>query len=288
MRIDIGAGVRLFVDVEGAGWRRVEDRLEPKPTLLLLHGGPGMDHSGYRSFFGDFADVAQVVYYDHRGNGRSDRDDPARWTLDVWADDVVRLCDALGVESPIVLGNSFGGMVAMAYAARHPDHPGGLVLSSTAATHDRAQIVTRFTELGGDDVGAAADRFWSDPASADVLEYLSVCGPHYTQSEGNLFDDRSTIVSAEVLQHWGSGEGQRFDLLAGLASIRCPTLLLAGRLDPVCPIEGMTRIADRVPERHRHFVVFDDCGHGVFRDAPDRARAELRRFIGVVTGTGAA
>lgn len=279
MRIDIDNGVRLFVDVEGTGWRRVDDRLEPKPTLLLLHGGPGADHSGYRDFFRDFADVAQVVYYDHRGNGRSDRDDPSRWTLDVWADDVVRLCDAMGIESPIVLGNSFGGMVAMHYGARHPEHPGGLVLSSTAAFHDHDLIVSRFTELGGEEVGAAADEFWRDPANADVVAYLSTCGPSYTQSEGNLFDDRATVWNVDVLAHWGSGEGRTFDVLDGLERIACPTLLLAGRMDPVCPIEGMERIAARVPEQHRLLRVFDECGHGVFRDAPDRAAAELRSFI---------
>lgn len=280
MRIDIGDGIRLFVDVEGPGWHRVGDRLEQRPTLLLLHGGPGMDHSGYRDFFGRFADVAQVVYYDHRGNGRSDRDDLARWRMDVWADDVVRLCDALEITAPVVLGNSFGGMVAMAYAARHPEHPGALVLSSTAAGGGGLDlIVRRFTELGGEEVGAAAERWWRDPASGDLREYLTVCGPYYTQSEGNLFDDRAAIVNPDVLAHWGSGEERTMDLLPGLERISCPTLLLAGRLDPVCPIEGMEAIAARVPEQHRRLRVFDDCGHGVFRDAPEQAEAELRAFF---------
>lgn len=283
MRIDIGDGVRLFVDVEGAGWTRVGNRLEQRPTLLLLHGGPGMDHSGYRSFFGRFADVAQVVYYDHRGNGRSDRDEPERWRLDVWAEDVVRLCDALEITKPVVLGNSFGGMVAMAYAARHPQHPGALVLSSTAACHDHETLVRRFTELGGDEVGTVADRWWRDPAAGDLREYLTVCGPYYTQSEGNLFDDRAAVVNRDVLGHWGSGEEQTMDLFDGLERISCPTLVLAGRLDPVCPVEGMEAIAERVPEQHRHLRVFDDCGHGVFRDAPDRAEAELRSFLADVT-----
>ena len=283
VRIEIEPGVRLFVDVDGTGWTRVENRLEPRPTLLLLHGGPGMDHSGYRDFFGPFRDVAQVVYYDHRGNGRSDHDDQANWTLDTWADDVVRLCDALGVESPVVLGNSFGGMVAMAYAARHPGHPGGLVLSSTAARHDQERIVARFTELGGEAVGAVADRFWADPANADLGEYLTVCGPLYTQREGNLFTDRATVVNPDVLSHWGSGEAQRMDLLDGLAAIRCPTLLLAGRLDPVCPVEGMEAIAARIPDDWADLVVFDTCGHGVFRDAPEQADSVLRSFLGAVS-----
>lgn len=283
MRVDIGEDVRLFVDVEGTGWHRAGDRLEQRPTLLLLHGGPGMDHSGYRDFFGDLADVAQVVYYDHRGNGRSDRDETANWNLATWADDVVRLCDALEIVDPIVLGNSFGGMVAMTYAARHPGHPGALVISSSAASHDHEQVVARFGDLGGDAVAEAADAFWRDPASADIGAYLEVCGPHYTQSDGNIFDERATIVNAAVLQHFGGGEGRTMDLCPGLAAVTCPTLLLAGRLDPVCPIEGMDRIADAIPDEHLEYRVFERCGHGVFRDAPDEARTVLREFIDRVT-----
>ena len=53
-----------------------------------------------------------------------------QWTLDNWADDVVRLCTALGIEHPIVWGQSFGGMVAQRYLARHPAHPAKVILSS--------------------------------------------------------------------------------------------------------------------------------------------------------------
>src|SRR5437762_3589896 len=134
MRIDIGDGTRLFFDVVGAGLEPDDDELRPKPTLLLLHGGPGGDHSSFRPWFDRFQDTHQVVYLDHRGQGRSDgRHDPSGWDLDTWADDVVRFCDALEIEHPVVCGTSFGGFVAMHYAARHPEHPSKLILSSTAA-----------------------------------------------------------------------------------------------------------------------------------------------------------
>src|SRR5438309_246013 len=95
-----------------------------RPTLVLLHGGPGADHSVFKDGRLDaYRDLAQVVYYDYRGHGRSDVSPPETWNLDTWADDVVRLCDALGVEHPIVMGVSFGGMVAQRYLARHPEHP---------------------------------------------------------------------------------------------------------------------------------------------------------------------
>src|SRR5688572_16608186 len=121
-------GVRLFFDVDGAGLVPDGPRMRQRPTLLLLHGGPGFDHSTYKPAFAPLVAAAQLVYLDHRGQGRSDRSTPDAWTLAQWADDVRAACDALGIERPVVLGNSFGGMVAMAYAARHPEHPAKLIL----------------------------------------------------------------------------------------------------------------------------------------------------------------
>ena len=143
MRVQVG-DVRLYFDVEGPGLVVDGPAMRERPTLLLLHGGPGFDHSGFKPAYGQLAEAAQVVYLDHRGNGRSDRVDPSTWKLDVWADDVRRFCDTVGIERPVVLGWSFGGMVAMAYAARHPDHPAKLVLQSTMARLD----VDRIAEIG--------------------------------------------------------------------------------------------------------------------------------------------
>ena len=78
----------LYFDVEGAGLRPQGAAMIQKPTLLLLHGGPGADHSLYKPAFSALADIAQVVYLDHRGNGRSDRASEESWTLAQWADDV--------------------------------------------------------------------------------------------------------------------------------------------------------------------------------------------------------
>src|SRR4051794_20816655 len=129
-------GVRLFFDVEGAKLVPDGAQMREKPTLLLLHGGPGFDHSIYKPAYSALVDSAQVVYLDHRGNGRSDDGSREGWSLAQWGDDVRAFCDLLGIERPIVLGASFGGMVALAYATRHPTHPGKLVLISTEAAGD--------------------------------------------------------------------------------------------------------------------------------------------------------
>src|SRR3954468_17083172 len=161
MRVDIGGGVRLFFDGAGAQLAAGDDELTPKPTLLLLHGGPGSDHSGFRPWFDRFADTHHVVYLDHRGQGRSDgRHDPSGWNLDTWADDVVRFCDALDIVDPIVCGTSFGGFVAMHYAARHPAHPSKLILSSTQARRHREATAAYFEELGGAVARATYERLY--------------------------------------------------------------------------------------------------------------------------------
>src|SRR5271168_534778 len=102
-------GQSIFFDVVGSKLSPEGPLMREKPTLLVLHGGPGFDHSTLRGDFDGFADLAQVVYLDHRGNGRSVPSDPANWTLAQWGDDVRAVCGALGIDRPIVLGQSFGG-----------------------------------------------------------------------------------------------------------------------------------------------------------------------------------
>ena len=96
--------------------------LEEVPTVVLLPPGPGADHSTYKDVLGPgLAQIAQVVYVDPRGDGRSDRSTPSRWNLDTWSSDLHQLLDALEIERPILLGSSTGALVALQYAAQHPD-----------------------------------------------------------------------------------------------------------------------------------------------------------------------
>lgn len=279
MRVDIGGGFRLYFDVEGQGLAPDDTRMIEKPTLLLLHGGPGFDHSGYKPAFGQFSDICQVVYLDHRGQGRSDRDTPDQWNLDVWADDVVRFCEALEIVKPIVLGNSFGGFVAQRYGHRYPDHAGKLIFSSTSPRMDVEAIVAMFRQLGGEAAAKVADTFWRDPTPANQKVYLEVCGPFYTQNPGNLFAETRTLRNHKVLEHFASGEGMTFNELPFLDAVAAPTLVLAGALDPVCPKAGSDAIVAAMNPNLVRYEVFENAGHGVFRDDPDRAFAVLREFI---------
>lgn len=280
MRISVAPGVRLFVDIEGAGLVPDGPAMRDKPALVLLHGGPGYDHVSFKPAFSRLADLAQIIYYDHRGHGRSDPRPMDEVTLDTLADDVVRLCDALGISKPIVLGQSFGGFVAQRYIARHPAHPAKVVLSSTSARLGLARKLAMFERLGGPEAREAAERFWRAPSAATYAPYQRLCKPLYARTpaaDGNAA--RRATLNKEILFAWAGSEQQTMDLLPGLGRAQCPVLVLAGTLDPVCPLDDARDIADALPQHLVQFAPFDDCGHGVWRDAPDAAFARLRAFI---------
>src|SRR3984957_1339277 len=153
-------GARIFFDTVGSQLAIDGDRMAERQTLVVMHGGPGFDHSTMRPYFDRFADTHQILYIDHRGNGRS-TGAPETWTLAQWGDDVKALCDALGIAKPVVYGNSFGGMVAMAYASRHPEHPARLILSSTAASLKLDVPYEMLEARGGARARQIAEDFWT-------------------------------------------------------------------------------------------------------------------------------
>jgi proline iminopeptidase len=280
MKISIDLNVRLYVDIEGAGLIPDAAKMREKPTLVLLHGGPGYDHASFKPAFSQLSDIVQVVYYDHRSHGRSDSRPKEEWTLDTFADDVVKLCDALGIQKPIVLGQSFGGFVAQRYIARHPDHPSKVILSSTSPHLGLERKLTMFERLGGRTVRDVAERFWTAPDEASYAMYKKVCKPLYsTVAPKNNYGSLRATFRQEILFTWVGGEQQTMNLLPGLARAQCPVLVLAGKLDPVCPLDDARDIAAALPQHLVQFEQFDGCGHGVWRDAPDEAFARLRRFI---------
>ncbi len=280
MHITIAPGVRLFVDIEGPALVPDGARMREKPTLILLHGGPGYDHSSFKPIFSQLADVAQIVYVDHRGHGRSDRRPPAEWTLDTFADDVVRLCDALGIVKPIVLGQSFGGFVAQRYLARHSAHPGQVILSSTSHHFGLPRKLDWFEKLGGPEARAVAEAFWEAPCEATWARYQQVCSPLYnTRPPTDPLARSRTVFNNEILFTSAGGEQRHMQLLPGLAAVQCPVMVLAGDTDPVTPLQDAEEIAAAIPPRWRRFEVIRGAGHGTWRDQPEAAMRVLRDFV---------
>ena len=279
MKIDIGGGIRLFVDVDGLALVPDGPTLRERPTVVLLHGGPGSDHAIFLgSPVASLSDVAQVVYYDHRGQGRSDGDDPSDWNLDTWADDVVRLCDALGIEHPIVIGASFGGFVAQHYLARHPEHPAKVVLAGTRMQLDTESIAASFEKRGGPAAGDAARRFWSGDGEA-MGDYAAHCMPLYGVGTPNIEAMLRSSMKIEVLEHFQRGEQGTMDLEAGLANARCPVLVIGGELDPICPADESERICAALPAGVGRLERLADTAHLEVCGESEAAVALMRDFV---------
>ena len=265
-------GVRLFFDVEGAKLVPDGPAMREKPTLLMLHGGPGADHSIYKPAYSALADIAQIIYLDHRGNGRSEDGPREGWTLAQWGDDVRAFCDALGIADPIVLGASFGGMVALAYATRHPAHPSKLILISTEAAggSHRERRVALFERFGGPEVGALARRRFlevqghPDQASLDAWRRLAHAA---LLPQSRAIRTWRAAPSAGRRCCTGSPDraarASSFNMFPDLHRIRCPTLVMGGEDDPMHPIESQADIAAALPPHLVRFERFADCGHAV-------------------------
>jgi proline iminopeptidase len=278
MHVDIGGGIRLFVDIEGPQFVPDGPLMAEKPVLVLLHGGPGPDHSVFKPSFSRLADATVVVYYDHRGHGRSDDGPIEGWTLDCWADDVVRLCAALAIEHPVVFGHSWGGLVASFYLARHPNHPSKVVLDSPVGPKNREHQVKVFRELGGDEAAGAAEDLFNNPSPEHMTRFAEICMPLYNQTPLDPQAFQRTVGRPDMYLHYRRFIEPTLDI-PDFAGTRCPTLVLAGRKDPICPIEDVEDWVSTIPHRYRQVERFNDAGHGVWRDDPDSAFAILRRFL---------
>jgi proline iminopeptidase len=233
------------------------------------------------------ADIAQIVYLDHRGNGRSGDGPRESWNLAQWGDDVRAFCDALGIVDPIVLGASFGGMVAMAYATRHPTHPSRLILISTEAAGGSylERRVALFERLGGPEVGALARRRFLEqgghPDQASVADWVRLAMPHYTRVPRDPDMARRAVARPHVLQWFTrpGGESRSFNFLSDLHRIQCPTLVLGGEDDPIHPIESQADLAAALPPHLVQFERFAACRHACIQDAPEQTLAAIRGFI---------
>jgi pimeloyl-ACP methyl ester carboxylesterase len=270
--------VRLHVTVRGDEW--VGDRR--RPTVVGVHGGPGLDGGFLRFALTSVSDFAQVVVPDQRGHGRSDLGTPDEWNLDTWADDLAGLIDVLGLHAPVVLGTSFGGFVVQRYLARHPEQPAGAVLVSTGPrAASQAETVERFRDLGGDDAAAAMALSFAEATERAQQGWAQHCAPLMAVRPTTADVDRvmqARISTPEVNRHF-TPLIPEMDLRPGLAAARCPVLVLVGEQDPLVPPSNAEEAVLAVPDGLATLHRIANAGHQLLWDAPDVVEHLLRPFV---------
>jgi proline iminopeptidase len=276
-------GTEIYFDVDGAGLVPDGERMVQRPTLFLLHGGPGGDHVGFKSTVARLVDVAQLVYVDHRGSGRSAASDPSTYTLDENIDDVDALRDYLGLDSICLLGSSYGGMVAQGYAIRYPDRVSNMVLCATAPSYRFLEDAKRIVaERGTPEQQAVCETLWNGSFESleQVREYYQAMGPMYSVTHDAQKSAESWSRGTRNFEQLNLGFSdflRDFDYTEQLGSIICPTLVLAGAQDWICPPNHSRDIAERVPRAH--LKVFSKSAHNIAGDEPEEFLAAVRGFL---------
>jgi len=276
MQIDVN-GTRLWFDVDGPALVPDGNEIRPRPTVVLVHGGPGVyDHSYFKPEFDVLSEHAQVVYLDLRGHGRSDWGEASAWSFEECADDVRAFCDAVGIAGPIVLGHSMGAPIVLLYGARHPGHAAGLVVQSGFARWDMPRMVEAFRRVAGDDVAEIAGRSYRGESVPDDewARVFAAFGPHRPVAER----EAHTPVNAELNRH-GMDLIRGLDIVDQLARVDSPTLVSVGELDPVTPLAAAEEMVAALPDEIAQLEVVEGAGHFTWLDAPDRFWPVLVEFV---------
>ena len=277
-------GTELYFDVEGAGLVPAGAAMRERPVAWVIHGGPGSDHSGFKPAMSPLSGHMQLVYFDHRGQGRSARGDPALYTLDENVEDMEALRRHLGLGPVVSIGTSYGGMVAMAHAARYPEAVSHLVLIVTAAHGGfipRAQAI--LAERGTPEQQRVCKDLWDGGfrSVADVQHYYDVMGPLYARrhdAAAATVRGRAEPSPEPLNRAFGpAGFLRTFDLRPELARIDAPTLILAGRHDWICPPEFSEEIHALIPGSDLR--IFEDSSHSIRVDEPAALLDAITRFV---------
>ncbi|SEE82913.1 proline iminopeptidase [Rhizobiales bacterium GAS191] len=275
----------IYFDIEGAGLVPDGARMREKPPAFVIHGGPGADHSDSKGPLGPLADKLQLVFFDHRGQGRSARGDVAKYVLDENVEDMEALRLHLGLGPIVSIGTSYGGMVAMAHAARYPASVSHLVLvvtASHAGFNARAREIV--AERGTPEQKAVCGELWE--GKLDSVEKLR----HFFDVMGPLYSLRYDPVAAKLSRGRGilapdalnrafapGGFLQSYDLRPELSAITAPTLILAGRHDWICPPEFSQEIHRLIPGSDLR--IFEESSHSIRNDEPEKLRDAIAGFV---------
>ena len=242
-------GANLFFESIGGG-----------APILIMHGGLGLSHDYLRPYFDQLSANNTVVYYDHFGNGRSDKpEDYAEMTFDRLTSDAAELMTALGHDTFTLIGHSYGGFIAQEFATKYGDRLDGLVLVDTVPAFDYQP-----TLRGPDENMAAFSKLFSQPMTDNVdwrATWNLVAAIYFHQWDPAIGADLDARTQYEY-RAWNAAGPllATFNTLQTLPNISVRALIMAGRHDGITPADvGAGRIAELLP--NATLEIFENSGH---------------------------
>jgi proline iminopeptidase len=260
--------------------------------MIVLHGGPDFDQSYLLPDMDRLSDSFRLIYYDQRGRGRSaDGVQPEDVTVESEVEDLDKVREHFQLSSAAVLGHSWGAVLALEYAIRHPDRVSHLILMNPApVSKDDFTLLRkqRLEQLGGDldrmkAIAATAAYKEGDPdaVAAYYRIHFSAALKRPQDLDKLLATMRASFVKEGILKAravedrlmsdtWMSaGE---YDLIPKIRSLSIPTMVIYGDHEFI-PEACAAHIAEAIPKAR--FVKLRDCGHFSYLECPDAVRQEM-------------
>ena len=248
--------------------------------LIVLHGGPGMDASYLSPGIDKLGKLYSVVVYNQRGSDNLlAKPDTLKLNADQFVEDLEGLRKALGLDKINVMGHSWGGLLAMKYAVRYPQHLKTMILVSTASADAAAGEVTQkiFMERLSQEDRNAYLQMISEGYHTSKNGIIALSKIHwkpyvYQASHTDMIKDAYS-EDMFLIQHHINKSIEGYDLHRQLSELEIPTLIIHGDYDPI-PMEAIQKIHHSLDRSQ--LVVIRDCGHFPFIEQPDK-------FVEIIT-----
>ena len=269
MLVALPDGYNINVEEVGSGF-----------PLIVLHGGPGLDHSMFRPYLDSLGDEFRLLYVDERGQGRSERVDPTTLSLEVFARDVDLVADALELDGFALVGHSFGAIIAT-YRATELSTAAAYVISGGGDASEAldADVEASLDALGNGRETIAAS--WEAEKTVETEEQLKQLlrdqMPFHFHGEPPPGYAEETVGSPEVLRYFANIGYGAFDYRPKLRSVRKPTLIVVGEHDRTTTPRAARVLHEGIP--NSELVVIPDAGHMSFVEKSEPYLTAVRRFL---------
>jgi proline iminopeptidase len=270
VQVELPDGYEMFVEEVGTGF-----------PLLVLHGGPGLDHTHLRPWLDPLGEDFRVIYVDERGQGRSDRVDPATLTLEVFARDVDLLSEALELDRFALLGHSFGAIITTWHAI-NVGTADAYVISGGGDSSDKllADVETSLEAMGEAGKPIAESWEWEKTVQTaeECAELMRVQTPFHFHGDAPPDFAADTIYDPGVLRHFATAGYGDFDYTPDLDKVAKPTLVIVGAHDRTTTPRAARVLHRGIPGSE--YVELEGAGHMTMVEAQDAYLSAVRDFLG--------
>jgi proline iminopeptidase len=274
--IDIG-DTRLNITERGDGY-----------PLFVLHGGPGLDHHMFGDYLDPLCDQFRLILVDQRAQGRSDMCDESTWTLNQMAKDIMLLAKAMGLKKYAVLGHSYGAFVVLQNAVDYPGQASQTIVSSGLPSAKYLESVWKNLEkFEPVELRMQVTNSWEREKTARTREEVDqLLHDQLPFQFGDPLDKRiaefeqrtyGSVNSPDVLRYFANAEYGGIEVEDKLANVTQPVLVLAGRNDRTCSVEGAEAMAKGLP--NADITIFENSGHMTYVEENEKYLHVVRNFI---------